>query len=64
MRMLVVFLIVLLSSTTRTTSRFPMNPITMTKVKRIGTTIGTTIIKTARCSWSASASDLLELFIF
>ena len=69
MRMLVVFLIVLLRRTTRTTRRLPTRPITMTKVKRMGTMMGTIVIRVFSCSKSTSSSSsspssaIIELFI-
>ena len=65
MRMLVVFLIVLLSKTTRTTRRLPTKPITMTKVKRMGTMMGTIVIRVSSCSKSTSSSSTpIVLFIW
>ena len=60
MRMLVVLRIVLFRTTTRTTKRFPMNPMTMTKVKRMGTTMGTIVIRNLRCSASCSSVELIS----
>ena len=69
MRMLVVFLIVLLRRTTRTTRRLPTRPITMTKVKRMGTMMGTIVIRVFSCSKSTSSSSspsstIIVLFIW
>ena len=71
MRMLVVLLMVLSKMTTRTTKRFPMNPMMITRVKITGTwnililkitnvraltTIGTTAIRVFKCFIRASSS--------
>ena len=67
MRMLVVFLIVLFSRTTRTTRRLPTKPITMTKVNRMGTMMGTIVIRVFSCSKSTSSSPsstIIVLFIW
>ena len=64
MRMFVVFLIFLLRMTTRTTRRLPTNPIMMTRVKMMGTTMGTTAIRISRCLGSTPISSPPEVVWF
>ena len=56
----VVFLIFLLRITTRTTRRLPTNPMMITRVNIIGTTMGTTLIRIRRCSSSISSISMVE----
>ena len=63
-RMLVVFLIFLLRITTSTTRRLPTNPMMMTRVKMMGTTIGTTAIRISRCLGSTPVSSAPEVVSF
>ena len=68
-RMLVVFLMVLSKMTTMTTRMLPMKPMMMTRVKRMGTTMGTTEMRVLRCAMRASTCSLVfreveELVIF